>query len=168
MNEPPASDDQLEEVPDPAERRRRTDKLTLAVIWDKALMFVAVGLAVWSVVSVQGKADRAEVAATSTQIIVSQQKVGRRVALDILCGGLYGVERAGRLTILDRLPPPAPKAHPQTPVETKQRLLFAQAYAEVISDAVIQQAGVEIKDVLRHDGTIDCEALKKAARAAGG
>lgn len=167
MTVPPIDDDELEE-PSPTRQRRRSDRLSFFAIWDKIVLLAAVGLATWAVFSVQGKADKAEVAADKTSAAVEQQKQGRRVALDILCGGLFGVENAGRLTILDKLPRPAPQRGHQTSAEMRSRLRYAQAYAQVISEAVIVQAGVDVKNVLRRDGTIDCDRLKAAARAVGG
>lgn len=141
------------------------DKITPYNIFDKGITLVAMSLAVWAVWSVSSKADKAEVKATTAQLQIEQQKEGRRTALDILCGGVFGVETAGRLVLLDRLPLPAPQGKHQTTAEEKLRMSYARAYASVISEAVIVQAGGDVKNILRRDGTIDCAKLKVAASA---
>lgn len=120
--------------------------------------FVALALAAFAVFGVQSKVD-------STQAQVEAQKVGRQVAREVLCGGLYGVEEAGRLILLGELPPPAPSPPQLSASELKLRENYAKAYSLVVSRRVLEQAGLQAKGILRDDGTIDCDALNKIAVA---
>lgn len=155
------SDQELDQPDrDPHTRERRADRITIGWLWEHLVPLLALALAAWAVTSVQGKADRAESK-------FDQQREGRRVAIDVLCGGLYGVERAGRLTLLDQLPSPAPQGRRQTDAQQKIRMLYAESYARVITEAVVDQAGVDLRSVLRPDGLVDCDRLRKAAQATG-
>jgi hypothetical protein len=105
------------------------------------------------------------IAVTGTESEQERQREGRGIAIDVLCGGLYGVETAGEKILTDTLPETEGLRPPQTQREREVAKIYARAYATVISTAVINQAGVAAEDVLRKDGTIDCDALKDAARA---
>lgn len=145
--------------------RRTTDKpMTklerLERTWRDLVPVIAVAMAGYAVVGVEGKADRAQ----DTAI---RQQEGRRVAVDVLCGGIVGVENAGRLTLLNQLPGVPAARMPSR--EVRLRETAARAYTILISEAVIEQAGVkDASSVLRPDGSIDCEGLKRAARATTG
>lgn len=128
--------------------------------WRRIVPLIAITLAIWSVSVSAGKVDRAQ-----SQIDVQVQ--GRRVALEVLCGGISGVEEAGQRILTGTLPPPAPPpSSTPTAVEKKIRDEYAEAYSRVISDRVIAQAGATAKNVLRPNGTIDCDALKRASSTA--
>lgn len=130
----------------PRERERSGDFRQLSLlgkagwIWRNGIPLLALGLAALAV--------------TGTQSDVDRQREGREVAVDVLCGGLSGVADAGKRTLEGRLPglpgPGVPRA--------------SEAYARIISLSVIKQAGVEARDVLNRDGTINCERLKVAAK----
>jgi hypothetical protein len=122
---------------------------------------IALVLALVALLGLQNKVD-------ATQSQVDAQREGRKVAIEVLCGGLYGVQEAGRLILLDDLPPPAPEG---TPVSEEERIIrdsYATAYASVISRRVLEEAGFSGQDVLRDNATIDCDELKRLAASAPG
>lgn len=127
-------------------------------IMRRIVPIAALGLAAYAVVGVQGKADNATAQ-------VEADRTGRQVAREVLCGGLYGVEEAGRLILLGELPPPAPPPPQLSSSELKAREAYAKSYALVVSRRVLEQAGIQAKGVLRDDGTIDCDALNRVAAA---
>lgn len=128
-------------------------------VWRRVVPLIALGLAGYAVWGLSGKVD-------ANQDALTRQVEGRRVALEVLCGGISGVEDAGRKILTNTLPPPAPSpsATPTGP-EKLTREDYAEAYALVISRRVIQEAGASARGILRDDGTIDCAALKRESQA---
>jgi hypothetical protein len=122
--------------------------------WRRIVPLLAMGLAFYAVLGLQKKIDK-------TQAQIEAQTQGRQVARQILCGGLNGVEQAGRLILLGKLPAPAPKTPPLSDSEQKLRERYAKSYALVISRRVLKDAGVDTVEVLRDDGTLDCDVLSK-------
>lgn len=106
------------------------------------------------------------IAVSGTETEQDRQKEGRGIAIDVLCGGLYGVEKAGEYILTGTLPGTEDLQPPPTEREKAVAKIYATAYSTVISQAVVKQAGVTGKHILNEDGTIDCDELKKAARAA--
>jgi hypothetical protein len=125
-------------------------------VWRRIVPLLALGLAAYAVSNLQTKVDRA-------QGQLDAQREGRRVAREVLCGGLYGVEEAGRLILLGELPPPAPPAPQLSSAEIKTREAYAKSYALVVSRRVLAQGGIRAQDVLNDDGTINCDALSRIA-----
>jgi hypothetical protein len=131
-------------------------------VWRRIVPVIALIMALVAIIGMQGKVD-------ATQSQVDAQREGRKVAVEVLCGGLYGVQEAGRLILLDDLPEPAPEGSQISDQDRAVRELYAQAYALVISKRVLEQAGASGKEVLRQNSTIDCDELKRlAAEAPGG
>lgn len=128
-------------------------------VWRRVVPLIALGLAGYAVWGLSGKVD-------ANKDALTRQVEGRRVALEVLCGGISGVEDAGRRILTDTLPPPAPTPS-STPVgpELLARRNYAEAYNLVISRRVIQEAGASARDVVREDGTIDCDVLKRESQA---
>lgn len=144
---------------------------------------IAVGIAAIAVFGNEGKADRADLAASRAELKAARaefkanqnmtqiqiQNQGRAVAIDVLCGGIAGVETAGRKILTDTLPlPPGIPRQPRSRRERRINRSYARAYARVISDAVVSQIKsprFDPKTVLRRDGTIDCDELRVQARA---
>jgi hypothetical protein len=86
----------------------------------------------------------------------ARQAEGRRVAVDVLCGGVSGVEDAGKQALNGTLDGLHGRGVPREAVRD---------YVSTISNAVILQAGVDARKVLKADGQIDCDKLRIAARA---
>lgn len=128
--------------------------------WRRVVPLACLGLALIVLLGLDSKVDK-------TQLQVEAQREGRRVAREVLCGGLNGVEEAGRLILLGELPSPAPQTPRFSRPERQRRDAYARAYARVISDAVLKQAGVEAQNVIRPNGTIDCDELNRVARDRG-
>lgn len=122
--------------------------------WRDLVPIIALAIAVYAVMHVEDKADK-------NTVRIEQQAEGRRVALDVLCGGLSGVAEGGRKALRGTLlgPPDPPPSHQ----EAQLRDAAARAYVRILSTAIIEQAGVEGKKVLRGDGSVDCELLKGQA-----
>jgi hypothetical protein len=95
-----------------------------------------------------------------------RQAEGRGIAVNVLCGGLFGVEKAGEQILKDELPGTEEFRRPRSAQQKKIAQVYATAYSIVISNAVVEQAGVNAEDVLNEDGTINCDALREAARIA--
>jgi hypothetical protein len=125
-------------------------------VWRRVVPALCLGLALTVLIRLDDKVDR-------TQVQIEAQREGRRVARQILCGGLKGVQDAGRQILLGELPPPAPRLPRMSGDERRSRELFAQSYAQVISRGVLKQAGIEAAEVLRPDGTVDCAELERIA-----
>lgn len=89
--------------------------------------------------------------------VATRQIEGRRVAIDVLCGGLSGVEDAGKQALNGTLEGLHGRGVPDSAIRD---------YVSTISTAVILQAGVDARKVLKPDGQIDCDKLREAARAA--
>ena len=123
--------------------------------WRRIVPLIALVLAIYALEGLSSKVDK-------TQDAVQRQVEGRKIALEVLCGGISGVESAGRRILTGTLPPPAPK-RPVPDEALAQK--YAEAYSRVISERVVEQAGAKAKDVLRPNGTIDCDALKRESSA---
>lgn len=128
-------------------------------VWRRVVPLIALFLAGYAVWGLSGKVD-------ANQDAITRQVEGRKIAIEVLCGGISGVEDAGRQILTNTLPSPAPKASvtPSAP-EKRAREDFAKAYALVISRRVIQEAGASAKGILRDDGTINCTTLKRESQA---
>ncbi len=121
-----------------------------------ALVVISVPLAAYALV-------------TATQAI-SRVEAGRKVGSAITCAATSAVIDAGRTTIkagayvrprefaraLEDLGLP-----PQTTRE-RYAAIAADAYARNVSRAVLSGSGV--RGVVRRDGTLDCKALREAAK----
>jgi len=129
--------------------------------WRRLVPLLCIFLAAYAVWGLSGKVDK-------TQSQVEAQREGRRVALDVLCGGLYGVQEAGRLILLGELPPPAPPSPQLSSSERMARERYARSYAQVISRRVLEEAQIDANLVLRDDGTVDCARLKVITAATSG
>lgn len=110
---------------------------------------VALGLA-WT------RVDRAEFKAERAAQIARSQREGRTVAVDVLCGGVAGIEDAGTQALQGKLEGQNGHGLPQRAIDD---------YVRTISRAVSRQAGVDARRVLKANGTIDCDRLRVAARA---
>jgi hypothetical protein len=119
--------------------------------WRRIVPLIALALAAFAVASLQNKVDR--------------QSEGRRIAIEVLCGGILGVQEAGKRILTGTLPPPAPKSPRTSEQETESRRLYSISYSRVISARVLEQASIKGERVLNEDGTINCERLKIAASA---
>src|SRR4051794_7113484 len=117
---------------------------------------VAIAVAALAVAKTQGKVDRAELKADQAKAAAARQSEGRGIALDFLCGGLSGVEAAGKKALRGELPGQRGQGLPDSAIAE---------YNATISRRVIQQARVSPKGILdERTGRIDCEALSKAAK----
>lgn len=134
-------------------------------LWRNTVPVVALGLAVWAVFGTQRDVIDAKQLAEA-------QVEGRAVAIDVLCGFGNGVEAAGKATLtapiqpkefrlaLERLGLPGGK------VRRQAQLAAAEAYARSISESVANQVGPKAAaKVIKRDGSLNCPALRKAARA---
>jgi hypothetical protein len=106
----------------------------------------------------------AAIAVFGTQSDVERQREGRGIAINVLCGVSNGIVDAGREILTDTLPGTEHYQRPHSALEKSRAQAYADSYARVISFSVAQQAGVQAEGVLRHDGTIDCDALSRAAQ----
>lgn len=127
-------------------------------VWRRVVPVIAIVLALVAILGLRGKVDR-------TQSQVDAQREGRRVALEVICGALYGVEEAGRLILLGELPPPAPPTPHVSREERDLRDRYARSYTSVINLRVLEAARIRGKQVFREDGTLDCDKLKDVAQA---
>jgi hypothetical protein len=101
---------------------------------------------------------------------IGRVETGRKVGSAITCAATSAVIDAGRATIkaganvrprefaqsLEEL------GLPSTATRKQLAEAAADAYALAISRAVVEQSGV--RGVVRRDGTLDCAALRRAAR----
>jgi hypothetical protein len=131
--------------------RQRTPRALrwLGLFWQNAIPLLALALAFLAIKGTTSKLDR--------------QREGRGVAINVLCGGLRGVEDAGVAILKDQLPNVPHRD--QTAQEARLRERFAQSYAAIISKAVLDQAGRTLKDVLEPDGRLNCDRVVKASAA---
>ena len=107
----------------------------------------------------------AAIAVFGNQSDLERQKEGRGIAINVLCSVSNGTVDAGRLILTDKLPGTEPYRQPRSAAQRKAADAYAKSYGRVISEAVVAQAGVRADDVIRKDGTVDCDALKRAALA---
>ena len=135
-------------------------------IWRDFVPLAALLIAAFAVVSSEGKADKAQVDAAVARQATAVQRQGRKAAVGITCGALQGVTEAGRLTLTDRLPGTESLQRSSTSAERHVRRVYARAYSRVISERIREQAGTKALGIVRRDGTIDCEALSRAAGTA--
>lgn len=141
--------------------------------WRNLVPIIALALATYAVTGLQSDVD--------------QQRIGRRVAIDVLCGYANGTAAAGRATLRGGLPGDKLKKTPDgaltdlTPGEfnrflqahgygtTQEQIARsnagATAYTQNLSQQVVKEAGVKGDDVVNPDGTLNCDALRKAAAA---
>jgi hypothetical protein len=153
-------------------KRRWTDgRAYRAWAWfDHLVTLVAVGLAVYAVFSVEGKADQAAVDAARAEQVAEAQREGRRTAIQVLCGGLRGVEEAGLGILTGTLPGAPPilgEGGPPSAEQRRQAEQWARAYNQVISRAIAREAGIaEASTVLDENGLIDCQELVRLSSAA--
>jgi hypothetical protein len=127
--------------------------------WRRLVPLIALALACYAVVGLSGKVDK-------TTDALQRQKDGRRVALEVICGSIKGVEDAGRRILTGTLPPPASMPPPRSARERRLASQYAEAYSRVISESVLAQAGAKATGVLKADGSLDCDALKRATSVA--
>lgn len=140
-------------------RRRATDRAPgwLVGLWRNFVPLIALGLAAYAVAGIQTDVD--------------VQRQGRGVAIDILCGFGNGVEAAGKATITTPVQPPEFRRNLEKlglPPEAERQAnakVAGEAYARLISQNVADQAGAAAVDVVNKDGSLNCDALSKAARA---
>lgn len=85
-----------------------------------------------------------------------RQQEGRALAIDVLCGAENGVAVAGRKVLAAELPG---QHGPGLPQSTQL------AYAQEVTNSVLQQAQVSDSRLVLPDGQIDCKRLRVAARA---
>lgn len=121
----------------------------LGIIWQNAIPLAALILAFLAISGTESKLDR--------------QKEGRGVAINVLCGGLRGVEDAGVAILKDQLPNVPHRK--QTQAEAQLREQFAVSYSSIISHAVTEQAGQPLKNVLEPDGRLNCDRVIVASAA---
>lgn len=111
--------------------------------------------------------------ADDTHRLAEQQRDGRAVAIDALCGAISGVVEAGRATItagtgkddketaftraLVRL------GYPPISVRRTQANDAAKAYGKAIAKAV--EDATKQKHLTRKDGSLDCSRVKRVAGA---
>lgn len=118
---------------------------------------VAVAVAAIAVAKTQGKVDRAEFKADRAESRAAQQQEGRAIAIDFLCGGLSGVEAAGKKALRGELPGQRGQGLPDAAIAE---------YNATISRRIIRQARVSPKGILdKRTGRINCDALAQAAKA---
>jgi methionine synthase II (cobalamin-independent) len=141
-------------------------------IWRDFVPLIALLIAAYAVFSVEDKVDRADVRAETAKVeattakrLAEQQSEGRKVALGVTCGALRGVEDAGRLVLTQRLPGTSALYPPSTSRERKARRQVAQAYNRVITDRIVQEAGVAGAEVIEPNGSVNCDRLREVAKA---
>lgn len=157
-------------------RRRRTDTVRGFIRAHPGypiLTIALIGVLLYST----GKVDDTALKAERNAQRLGAQVQGRRVALDLLCGGLSGFGQAGRLVVLndprawaDALGPAEfarirPFLRPD-PREARLRAALGHAYNVIAVSGLIRSAGVDARGILRPDGTMDCAVLRRRARAA--
>lgn len=107
----------------------------------------------------------AAVAVFGQESDLERQREGRSIAIEVLCGSTSGVQKAGELILKDELPNTERYRRPKTDADRERADAYARSYVRLISNEVLKVAGVEGKDVLDPDGSINCDRLKAAARA---
>lgn len=148
----------------------RFDQVMERLVPTVAVIVAAVALvaAATALVALTDKVDQAELKAQRARIEAAEAKraqaqtaEGRRIARDTLCGGLRGVQQAGRAALTGAL---FGTTRLQAARERRLRRLAARAYNEIISQEVIQTLGINAEEVLRENGTIDCAALSRVSQ----
>jgi hypothetical protein len=132
-------------------------------IWRDFVPLAALVIALFAVVGVEQKVDKAAVNATVAKKVADAQRAGRGVSIGIICGALRGVQDAGRLALTDRLPGTRRFRQPSSAKQQRIRRAYARAYTRVITRRIIQEAGATGARVTRPDGTVDCDDLRVAA-----
>ncbi len=154
------------------DRLAEPQNLRRAVVLLCGLLALAVVLAGLAVVKANAAATAAQTAADDAQLAIDRVEAGRRIGSAITCAATSAVIDAGRTTIkagayvrpvefaraLEQLGLP-----PET-TRKKYAAIAADAYARNVSRAVLSGSGV--RGVVREDGTLDCAALRKAAKIA--
>jgi hypothetical protein len=109
--------------------------------------------------------QRAEVAGQ-----LAGQQAGRAIAIQAICGFGNGIAEAGRVTIAGGMIQPAQFRRnlerlglPPERVRRRAAQASAEAYAVRIRQSVVQATG--LRGLVRDDGTLNCAALRTAARA---
>ena len=141
-------------------------------LWRDFVPLVALIIAAFAVIGLEDKVDQQAVdsrvakaeARTAKQLAETQQD-GRRVALGVTCGALRGVEDAGRLVLTNKLPGTERFVPPSSSREQRVRRIFARAYNKVITDRIVQEAGVAGEKVIEPNGSVNCERLREVAAA---
>lgn len=141
-------------------------------LWRDFVPLVALIIAAFAVIGLEDKVDQQAVdsrvakaeARTAKQLAETQQD-GRRVALGVTCGALRGVEDAGRLVLTNKLPGTERFVPPSSSRERRIRRIFARAYNKVITDRIVQEAGVAGEKVIEPNGSVNCTRLREIGKA---
>lgn len=111
-------------------------------------------------------------AAYSTVQLAGDVNDGRRQGIGITCGATNAVIHAGRATIgaSSRFPPQLERNLRELgfpPRQQRERAAegAAQRYARSIASGVVRNAGRDARDVVRRDGSLDCDRLAAVANA---
>jgi hypothetical protein len=134
-------------------------------IWRDFVPLAALMIAAFAVLGVERKVDQATVNATVAKRLAQTQGEGRRVALGVTCGALRGVEDAGRLVLTQRLPGTRGLYPQSSPRERVRMAQIARAYNQVITDRIVEEAGVAGERVIEPNGSVNCARLRDLARA---
>lgn len=140
-------------------RRLRLRENWYRDLWLLLLTIVLVGL------SLNASGDAGEALSKA-----ERQQEGRAVAVDVVCGGLSAVIESGRaaFTAGGQLPPRLTDflerhGYPPAAVREAAARKAAVDYAEGIAKAVERESG--LSGLVRRDGSLNCQALRKAAAA---
>lgn len=104
---------------------------------------------------------------------VQKIEVGRRAGTKVTCAISTAVIRAGRALIEEsaRQPLPVtleafllPHGYPARKQREAGAEILGQVYTQRISQGIVAAVGVKGVKVLNHDGTVNCERLRKLAR----
>jgi hypothetical protein len=141
-------------------------------IWRDFVPLVALVIAALAVLGVERKVDAqavdARVAKSEARVakrLAESQVEGRRIALGVTCGALRGVEDAGRLVLTQRLPGTRGLYPQSSPRERVRMAQIARAYNQVITDRIVEEAGVAGERVIEPNGSVNCARLRDLARA---
>lgn len=112
-------------------------------------------------------------AADDAKEALSGQKTGRRVALNVICGAENATINAGRAIITGSASSVTPElernlralGYPPRKVREETARKAADEYARSIAEGVRRIAGGGNADVVRSNGTLDCDKLLEASRA---
>jgi hypothetical protein len=142
-------------------------------VWTMIAMVIAVVALLGALKRADAAADRA--ARAERQVIVQRaeaagQRAGRAIALQAICGFGNGVAEAGQVTIAGgMIQPPKFRRNlerlglPSEKVRARAARMSADRYARRIRRSVVRATG--IVGLVRDDGTLNCAALRSAARA---
>ena len=140
-------------------------------IWRDFVPLVALVIAAYAVFGLEDKVDKTAVDVQVARRVADSQREGRQTAVAITCGAISAVIEAGRATITSgsQVSPEFERnlrklGYPPRSQREEAARKAARAYSVSIAQAVEEESGVQ--GIVREDGTLNCERVQEAARAA--